>query len=795
MKSIISVLQDFEKLVYKILMWVILIPKTLVYVILDPLKAPEYIDEEFTQDKDSPFDEYMSPVVLLLVVAFLPALAFNFLPNFGATIASPAETEEVTGRYVQFQAQTDFKARAAESSKYVHVWDVEKIGENNKLDGLYTEEHVEGTAGVFLERVDGDTVKDQFVYKFAEPGDYYVNVLVQKVDGSRADAVIETYESSVKVTIPPLETGAVTVSSADGKIATQAEQSKAAVNFSDRLKQEETIFLALALMIPPLLFAFASRFLLDKNKLLRAPKPPEPNNGLKVRATIEVGGEKLSKETVLELQSKPAGSEPKKEEATPPAKKPVEYVSIGEETLKLSFYVQCYYFSPLSLAIWGTIYASYFFTRDVFFYQNTSLYWQTLLLPLVLCIMWFLRTEVKYFVQERQVHVGWALAIALACLALIGLGARVFFTFGDLKDLFRVWLIRLFPTAAVVLLVAFLSAWYGRRQRQNENVLGGNGAGMLAVFLLFIVVMSSIPSMVRLALPAAPSAVRQVQRTDSVPASVTQLAAATNTVVSLLPTATSLPSSTPTLVVEFSPTAVAGQATPTYVQDVSTLPATPELSAFTATPLPPLPSPTLVPDTPTPAPSPYYVEEFDNPLAGWLDFMTSGDQRMVVSGIEGGRLVVQLLQMDEKLPWYYLIRDGFSYADVHVEAVVINKGNNANGVSLICRYSEIGWYEFVISNSGLYSIYAVDNAGILNQGYNLIADGSSNAIKSGPDAVNTYTVNCQGDKLELTINGRQARLLNERNFKFAEGQIGVAVSSPQKLPVKVEFESVKVSQP
>lgn len=45
-KSIFTVLQDFEKLVYKILMWVILIPKTIVAVVLDPIWFREYVKGE-----------------------------------------------------------------------------------------------------------------------------------------------------------------------------------------------------------------------------------------------------------------------------------------------------------------------------------------------------------------------------------------------------------------------------------------------------------------------------------------------------------------------------------------------------------------------------------------------------------------------------------------------------------------------------------------------------------------------------------------------------------------------------
>ena len=83
MKSVFTVLQDLERLIYKILMWVILIPKTIVKIILQPGWVHEYIKVELNSadDESMPFDEYMSPV-LLLTVALIPALVFNFLPSY-----------------------------------------------------------------------------------------------------------------------------------------------------------------------------------------------------------------------------------------------------------------------------------------------------------------------------------------------------------------------------------------------------------------------------------------------------------------------------------------------------------------------------------------------------------------------------------------------------------------------------------------------------------------------------------------------------------------------------------------
>jgi hypothetical protein len=52
--------------------------------------------------------------------------------------------------------------------------------------------------------------------------------------------------------------------------------------------------------------------------------------------------------------------------------------------------------------------------------------------------------------------------------------------------------------------------------------------------------------------------------------------------------------------------------------------------------------------------------------------------------------------------------DPYVYEDVRIDARVINRGVNNNNVSLVCRYTDSGWYEFNIANNGLYWIYAAE---------------------------------------------------------------------------------------
>ncbi|NJC97462.1 MAG: hypothetical protein FIB03_14190 [Anaerolineae bacterium] len=107
MNTIINVLEEFEKLAYKFLLAIIFIPKTIVQVTVNPTWVPGYVKGELAQ-KESPFDENISPVILLLVVALLPAVVFNFLPDFDTAITgSPAYEESPNSRLYKFEAETN----------------------------------------------------------------------------------------------------------------------------------------------------------------------------------------------------------------------------------------------------------------------------------------------------------------------------------------------------------------------------------------------------------------------------------------------------------------------------------------------------------------------------------------------------------------------------------------------------------------------------------------------------------------------------------------------------------------
>jgi len=193
----------------------------------------------------------------------------------------------------------------------------------------------------------------------------------------------------------------------------------------------------------------------------------------------------------------------------------------------------------------------------------------------------------------------------------------------------------------------------------------------------------------------------------------------------------------------------------------------------------------------------YFTEEFDTPLSGdWSVFTITdpnvSDLEKVTVEAENGNLV---WNFDSEYVYYYLFYNAFTYEDVKIEARADNRGKNNNTVSLICRYDEnVGWYEFNIANNGLYEILFAE---VLDNGkirYNRIANGGSNAINQGKE-VNEYSATCQGDELTLNINGDEVISIKDKKYVLRSGQVGISVSSFNVLPILIEMDWIRISEP
>jgi len=700
MESIIKWIEGLEGLIYRILLWFIFIPKTLVQVTLNPDWAAGYIEKELKQKDPPPFDEFMSPVVLLLTVALIPAVLLQFLPNYQVVIVKPgqddsaAQVNTIESFFRQnnslskvpgdaFEATANFASSSA-NMDYVFYWSVDKVqydanGYDSGYQTIAQQSHSEIDGTDTIERVDNNTARDRFVYRFTEPGGYYVNVEVQKIDPVN-NLPVENFYDYIYVLVPDVNNPDFKglVSETRNKRPASLGKTEILSALTNQLKSEGTIFLALAMLLPPLLFAFASRFVTRKE--------------------------------------------------------------ITEKSLKEIFYEECYYFAPLSLAGWASVYAVRFFTYDIFYYSELAIL--SVALPVLLAIVWFMAVQVRTIVREgevqdgeqkiRTISVPKAFLIVVVCLTLIVAAVVVinFLQDAQWQDFLRKDAIRLYIFGSVGLLAWYLWTWNKKRRSENRKLSIANivmltafALIVLCVLLIFLIPVNPLDSS---------AAVPQTSADTPAPQ----------------PTATLI--STPTL--------------PAVLIETPTA----EAAAVNS--------------------NSFYVEEFDGNLDSWTP-VTFGNESLVKKSVQDGRLVVSLSSGGGEVPDTYLFNNNFTYTDVQLEVVATNMGNNSNAVVLVCRSTDSGWYEFDLSNSGTYDIYAVNQ-----DGYNELTSGNSKSIKAGL-STNTYTAVCKGSELSLYINGDFVDSITDTNFNFATGSIGIGVSSLEGLPVDVAIDTLKVSQP
>jgi hypothetical protein len=207
---------------------------------------------------------------------------------------------------------------------------------------------------------------------------------------------------------------------------------------------------------------------------------------------------------------------------------------------------------------------------------------------------------------------------------------------------------------------------------------------------------------------------------------------------------------------------------------------------------PPALPPAEVPTEPPVQPAEqYFTENFDSEPAHWYQQVElnskEGDMSQASVTVEDGYLSFDL----GKWLIAYMFYDGAEYENVRVDVNVDNRGTNVNNVLLVCRISDEGHYLVNIANSGLFAMYAYKGE---NQTYQRISNGGSTKIKSGK-AVNEYSLVCRDRTIIIYINGTEARRYTDNDYVFRKGGVGIGVASEDQLPVRLEFDWVKISEP
>ena len=218
----------------------------------------------------------------------------------------------------------------------------------------------------------------------------------------------------------------------------------------------------------------------------------------------------------------------------------------------------------------------------------------------------------------------------------------------------------------------------------------------------------------------------------------------------------------------------------------ATIPTTPTFVSVTDTPAP---TATLALSS-TPFPR-FFTNEFDAPLEGWVTLQAGSD---FVPNIKAENSSL-LLQMDTPYSWVYTVYGAESYANVHIDAQVENRGGSPSSIGLLCRHSEEnGWFEYNVSTDGTYNLLYGNwlDVGIAN--YLPITDGSSNLIQPS-GAPQQIGLICSETTVTLLINETIIRSVDVTRYELTEGNVGLTASSYENTPILAAINWVKVSEP
>lgn len=215
------------------------------------------------------------------------------------------------------------------------------------------------------------------------------------------------------------------------------------------------------------------------------------------------------------------------------------------------------------------------------------------------------------------------------------------------------------------------------------------------------------------------------------------------------------------------------------------------------------PVPTAMPvevkptDAPSPTPAPtetpvlqFFKQEFDEDPE-WNYFLTYGDESKAEVDFTNSLMTFNLTDTD--IYAYYLYED-FEYRDVRLDIRAENRGKNNNNISLVCRYTEDGWYEFSTEGGGVWYLYAAVPGSDGQVKYNIIDNGGALALKQGKE-VNEYSMICQENEIGLYINDTEIKTVRENNYTFGDGYVGFNISSLNVYPIIVEVDWFEISEP
>ncbi len=465
MNNINDFLNELEKLAYKILLWALFIPKTLLKIILDPNWVPNHIKQELSKDSKKAFDNYMSPVVLFIIVSLFPAIIIQTpisTTDFGMIFHEPKPYTENDMRNMVFTVEAKLSKSISKGFQKFRweVWRVDQFDqngnpteitygydrfhsikyfdemldlvENPSFTFVYGEIHDKANAAIpftlsntgepilkdnesnksnvpTLEtNIVKDTfiVKDNFNYHFDE-GEYQVRVFTEITTPLNRFVFMDTIYITVlqDINLPMYYASDNMVIGEDLITSNTNTNSNIIDNFMNNLENKGTYFLALSFLSLPLLFSFGTKVTND---------------------------------------------------------------SLSITGMQTSFYIQCYYLSPVATVFWVSLFLI------VSSHQLTLIDFIAILITWIsifLILLWFLNAEVSMIKYERGISTGKAWSILLMLVLILATGITLIsFAIDDLDSLIKPSL-TLYSLIAVGIWIAYIFKRRQERKAKKEGVL------------------------------------------------------------------------------------------------------------------------------------------------------------------------------------------------------------------------------------------------------------------------------------------------------------------------------------
>jgi len=186
-----------------------------------------------------------------------------------------------------------------------------------------------------------------------------------------------------------------------------------------------------------------------------------------------------------------------------------------------------------------------------------------------------------------------------------------------------------------------------------------------------------------------------------------------------------------------------------------------------------------------PSGSTLFSDDFNEASKGWGTMDRSGGEIY----FDYGGLVIKVNLAD--FMFWTVNGDDYSDTRIDVDAVLMNGPNNDN-FGVICRYQDNqNFYGFLVTHDGYYGIFKMQDGSIVLSSENGDLQYSESIRQGG--VVNHITATCQGNDLQLLVNGDL--LAEVADQAFSAGQVGLIAGAYDMPGVEILFDNFNVTQP